>query len=126
MTLISIKSILAGGFGSVILGLFCTLFISLEKVLAIMPLFIAFNGCLIGFRLVEALKDRTGQVTIFCFVMGIGGGAVAFSVVNLSGRLMNNPFGLNFTDLFVYLLLSGITSVLGAKLAVRYFNLSME
>ena len=123
MTLTSIKSVLTGGLGSVILGLFCTTFISLEKVLTIMPLFIAFNGCLIGFRLVEEMKDRAGKVVFFSFVMGVGGGAVAFSLVNLSGRLINNPFGLNFTDMFVYLLLSGITSVLGAELAVRYFNI---
>lgn len=123
MTVVSLKSILIGAFGTLILALFCTTFIRLDKVLAIIPVFIAFNGCLTGFRMVEQIKKRLPHLGFFSFIMGLGGGAVTFSVVNLTGRIINNPFALTFFDMFLYLFLSGVTSYLGARLAVRYFNL---
>lgn len=123
MTLNSIKSMLAGAGGSLVLALFCSTFIALEKVLFILPLFIAFNGCLTGFRLVEVMRDKMENRGVFSFIMGIGSGAAVFSVVNMAGRMINNPFGLTFTDLFLYLTVSGVTSCLGAWLAVRYFKL---
>ena len=123
MTVVSLKSILIGAFGTLILALFCTTFIRLDKVLAIIPVFIAFNGCLTGFRMVEQIKERLPHLGLFSFIMGLGGGAMTFSVVNLTGRIINNPFALTFFDMFLYLFLSGVTSYLGARLAVRYFNL---
>lgn len=123
MTAASIKSVLAGVGGTLVLSVFCTTFITVEKVLFIIPLFIAFNGALIGFRLVEGMKDRIKNAGFYSFIMGIGGGAATFSVVNLTGRMIGNPFGLGFTDMFIYIFVSGVTSYLGAKLACRYFNL---
>jgi hypothetical protein len=123
VTISAIKSILAGVGGTFVLAAFCTTFIAIEKVLFIMPLFIAFNGTMTGFRVVEALQDRIRNFTLFSFVMGAGSGAATFSVIDLTGRMMNNPFGLTFMDLGLYIVVSGVTSYLGAKLAARYFNL---
>ncbi len=127
MTIAAVKSIFIGVGGSLILAVFCSTFIAIEKILFIIPLFIGFNGALTGYRLVEALKNRIVNISIFSFVMGIGGGALTFISVNFAIRftelLVVNAFLLNISDLFIYMAVSGITSYLGAKLAVRYFNL---
>lgn len=123
MTITAIKSILVGVGGTLVLAMFCTTFISIEKVLFIIPVFVAFNGALTGYRLVEEMKDRLRNIGILSFVMGVGGGAATFSVVNLTGRLLNNPFGLGLADMAIYIGVSGVTSYLGARLATKYFNL---
>lgn len=43
--------------------------------------------------------------------------------VKMIETYMKSGFSPTGYDLVVYILLSGITSVLGARLAVRYFNL---
>jgi len=110
-----------------ILAVFCSTFIAMDKILFILPVFIAFNGAMTGYRLVEVLKTRIMNIPLFSFVLGIGGGALTFVAVsftiNFVGPLMGNTVFLNITDLLIYMTVSGITSYLGAKLAVRYFNL---
>lgn len=123
MTLAALKSIAVGIGGSLILALFCSTFITIDKILFIMPFFIAFSGAMTGYRLVEVLKRRISSIPTFSFVLGVGGGAATFVIVNFTGAVVQNPFSLTVFDLFVYMIVSGITSYLGAKLAVRYFNL---
>ncbi|WP_457552924.1 hypothetical protein [Desulfobacula sp.] len=127
MTIASLKSIFIGVGGSLILAVFCSTFIAMEKILFILPLFIGFNGAITGYRLVEMLKTRILNVSLFSFVLGVGMGALTFAVVNFAikyaGPFMGNTFFLDIYDLFIYMAVSGITSYLGAKLAVRYFNL---
>jgi uncharacterized membrane protein YeaQ/YmgE (transglycosylase-associated protein family) len=123
MTITVLKSIFIGVGGSLILAVFCSTFITMDKVLFIMPLFIGFNGAMTGYRLVEALKNRIINISVFSFVLGIGGGAITFVAINLTASFMENTFSLTMTDLFIYMAVSGITSYLGARLAVRYFNL---
>ena len=123
MTFAALKSIGVGIGGSLILALFCSTFITIDKILVIMPFFIAFNGAMTGYRLVEVLKERIASVPVFTLVLGIGGGAATFVIVNFAGAVIQNSFSLTLLDLFVYMGVSGITSYLGAKLAVRYFNL---
>jgi len=127
MTIPALKSIVIGVGGTLILVLFCSTFIAVDKILFIIPLFIAFNGAMTGYRLVEVLKTRISNIPLFSFVLGVGTGAFTFVAVNFAmnftGPFMGNGFLLNIYDLFIYMAVSGITSYLGAKLAVRYFNL---
>ena len=123
MTIAALKSIGAGMGGSLILALFCSTFMTIDKILFAMPFFIAFNGAMTGYRLVEVLKQRIVSIPVFSFVLGLGGGAATFVIVNFTGSVIQNSFSLTLFDLFVYMGVSGITSYLGAKLAVRYFNL---
>lgn len=123
MTISALKSIFAGIGGSLLLAGFCTTFLPMGKVLFILPLFIAFNGAMTGYRLVEVMKSRIASIPVFTFILGVGGGAVTFTLVNFAGSMVQEPFSLTLIDLFVYMAVSGITSYLGAKLAVRYFNL---
>jgi hypothetical protein len=123
MTIAAVKSIFIGVGGSLILAVFCSTFIETDKILFIMPLFIAFNGAMTGYRLVEVLKNTIMNVPVFSFVLGIGCGALTFVAVNFAGSFIKDMFLLNLYDLLIYMVVSGITSYLGAKLAVRYFNL---
>jgi len=123
MTIATLKSIFIGVGGSLILAVFCSTFIAIDKILFIMPIFIAFNGAMTGYRLVEVMKKKIMNISVFSFVLGVGGGALTFVTLNLAGQYVSNPFSLNIYDLFIYMTISGITSYLGAKLAVRYFNL---
>ena len=131
MTSATLKSLFIGVGGSMILAVFCSTFIAMDKILFILPVFIAFNGAMTGYRLVEVLKTRIMNIPLFSFVLGVGGGALTFVAVNFtinftmqsSWPFIGNTVVLNITDLFIYMTVSGITSYLGAKLAVRYFNL---
>jgi hypothetical protein len=123
VTITAVKSIFIGVGGSLILAVFCSTFLTIDKILFILPLFIAFNGAITGYRLVETLKNRIKNPFGFSFVLGVGGGALTFVAVNFAGSAVRNAFSLNLFDLFIYMAVSGITSYLGARLAARYFNL---
>ncbi len=123
MTIPALKSILMGVGGSLILAVFCSSFLAIGNVLFILPLFIGFNGAVTGYRLVEVMKDRISNVSLFSFVLGVGGGALTFVTVNFAVSFIGNWFLLNLYDLVVYMAVSGITSYLGARLAAKYFNL---
>ncbi len=123
MTIASIKSIFIGVGGSIILALFCSTFLTHERIFSAMPLFIAFNGALTGFRLMELLREQVSNVFLFSSITGAGAGAITFVVINFALSFMENITLLGGYDLFIYMVISGITSYLGAKLAVRYFNL---
>ena len=123
MTIATLKSIFIGVGGSLILAVFCSTFIQIDKILFVMPVFIGFNGAMTGYRLVEVLKNNIINIPVFSFVLGIGGGALTFIALNFAGSFTREAFSLNIYDLLIYMGVSGITSYLGAKLAVRYFNL---
>lgn len=127
MTIASLKSIFIGVGGSLVLAVFCSTFIAIEKILFVLPLFIGFNGAITGYRLVEVLKERISNIPLFSVVLGVGTGALTFAAINLAmnfaGSYMGSIVFLNIYDLFIYMAVSGVTSYLGAKLAVRYFNL---
>jgi hypothetical protein len=123
MTIATLKSIFIGVGGSLILAVFCSTFIQIDKILFVMPVFIGFNGAMTGYRLVEVLKNKIINIPVFSFVLGIGGGALTFIALNFAGSFTREAFSLNIYDLLIYMGVSGITSYLGAKLAVRYFNL---
>lgn len=123
MTISAVKSVFGGVGGSLLLSVFCLTFLTLEKVLFILPFFIAFNGAMTGYRMVEVLKDEILNTPLFSFILGIGGGALTFVAVKYAGSFMPDPFSLALSDLLIYMTISGITSYLGARLAVRYFNL---
>ena len=123
MTIATLKSIFIGVGGSLILAVFCSTFIAIEKIVFIMPLFIAFNGAITGYKIVDTLKNSIMNIPLFSFVLGIGSGAITFVAVNFAGSFINEGLLLNIYDLLIYMVVSGITSYLGAKLAVRYFNL---
>ncbi len=123
MTLSVLKSIFIGLGGSLVLTIFFSTFLSIEKILFLMPAILGFNGLSLGYRLVETLNPRISKFTLFPFVMGLGQGSALFVAVNLTGTFIKDGFTLTGIDLFVYIFVSGITSYLGARLAVRYFNL---
>ncbi len=123
MTLSVLKSVFIGLGGSLVLTLFFSTFLSIEKVLFLMPAILGFNGLSLGYRLVETLNPRISKITLFSFVMGLGQGSALFVAVNLIGTFIKIGFTLTGYDLLVYIFVSGITSYLGARLAVRYFNL---
>ena len=127
MTKASFKSMGSGIGGSLILALFCMTFLTLEKVVFILPLFLAFTGAMTGYQLVDNLREGIKGRFLFPFVMGAGQGAAVFAIVRVAGPIAGawpvGYLGLTGTDLIVYILVSAVTSYLGARLAARYFNL---
>ncbi|MCG8686201.1 MAG: hypothetical protein MI892_15080 [Desulfobacterales bacterium] len=127
MTTASIKSMGSGIGGAIILAIFCMTFLTLEKVVFIIPLFLAFTGAMTGFQLVDTLRGRIHGRFFFPFVMGAGQGGAVFAIVTVTGPLTGlwpmGYLGLTVSDLMIYIAVSGVTSYLGARLAARYFNL---
>lgn len=123
MTAASIKSLGSGIGGAIVLTLFSTTFLTLEKALFITPLFLAFTGAMIGFQLVDSLRDQIRGRFVFPFVIGAAQGAAVFVLVVLGGEMLGQVMPVTGLDLMVYISISGITSYLGARLAARYFNL---
>ncbi len=123
MTFASIKSLGSGIGGAIVLSLFAATFLTVEKVVFIMPVFLAFTGAMIGYQLVDTLRGKIRGRFAFPFVMGTGQGAAVFALVNITGPLAGRMLTLTVGDLLVYIVVSGITCYLGARLAARYFNL---
>ena len=123
MTLTALRSMGIGVGGSLILALFCTTFMPLGKVLYLLPVLVGVNSLVSGYRMVDLLKGRITRVRLFPAVMGLGEGALVFLAVNLAGVKSGMPFLLGGADLVALLIVSGITSYLGACLAAGYFKL---
>lgn len=123
MTLSVLKSVFIGLGGTLVLTLFLTTFLSIEKSLSLMPVILGFNGLVLGYGLVEGVGSCISHYGVFSFVMGVGTGAVVFVGVKWLGPFMGSGFVPAGDDLVIYGIVSGVTSFLGARLAVRYFNL---
>lgn len=119
----SIKSLGSGIGGAVILALFATTFLTIDKAVFIIPLFLAFTGAMIGFQLVQTLREKIKGKFVFPFVMGAGQGAAVFAMANIVLPKAGHHMLLSAGDLFIYIIVSGIACYLGARLAARYFNL---
>lgn len=123
MTAASIKSLGSGIGGAMVLTLFATTFLTIDKAVFIIPLFLAFTGAMIGFQLVDTLRERIKGKFVFPFVMGAGQGAAVFAMANIALHMAGRYLLLSAGDLCIYIIVSGITCYLGARLAVRYFKL---
>ena len=123
MTPTALKSIAAGVGGALVLTFFATTFLAVDKVMALVPFLIGFNGLVSGYRMVDKLKERARNFRLFVFVTGLLEGALIFFALNFLGGRMETAFFLSGFDLLLYILIAGITSYLGALLAIRYFNL---
>lgn len=109
--------------GAIVLALFSTTFLTIEKALFITPLFLAFTGAMIGFQLVDSLRDQIHGRFVFPFIMGAGQGAGVFALIMVAGEISGENIPVTGADLVIYIIVSGVTSYLGARLAARYFNL---
>jgi hypothetical protein len=118
-----LKSVFAGVGGCLVLIFFFSTFLSVGKILFFIPAILGFNGLVLGYGLVDKLRANISSYPLFAFVMGAGEGAAVFVAVKLMDFFLGSGFMLTGYDLLVYIFVSGITSVLGAYLAVRYFNL---
>jgi hypothetical protein len=117
------KSTLIGFGGCVIIAIFLAKIISFEKMLNIMPGVIAFNGALIGYRLIESARSDLRRKMLMSVITGMMGGVFVWSALNIPVFYLTGSFILSFADLILYGFVSGGASVLGAKLAVRYLNI---
>ena len=123
MTFTAVKSIAVGVGGAVILTAFCSTFMTVDKVLVMVPFLVGLNGLFSGYRMVEKLKDQASRFKLFVFAAGLLEGALIFFALNFLGGQMETVFFLTGLDLLIYILIAGSTSYLGALLAIRYFNL---
>ncbi len=123
MTATSIKSLGSGIGGTVVLTLFAGTFLTIEKAVFIIPLFLAFNGAMIGFQMVSDLGHQIRGKFIFPFIMGTGQGAAVFALANVIVPMVGGFLLLSAVDLLVYIIVSGVTCYLGARLAARHFKL---
>ena len=88
-----------------------------------MPGILGFNGLVLGYGLVDRIRSRISNYNLFSFVMGLGEGAGVFVVLKLMETFLRSGVTPTGVDLLIYMFVSGVTSFLGARLAVRYFNL---
>jgi len=118
-----LKSTLIGFGGSIIVAIFLTKIVSLEMMLGVMPWIIGFNGLLIGYRLVESTRPDLQRMKVIALISGASGGLLIWFAFNIPVFHQTGSFILSISDLILYVVVSGGTSFLGAKLALRYFNI---
>lgn len=123
MTLSVLKYVVIDLGGTLVLTLFFSTFLSIEKSLSLMPVIIGFNGLVLGYGLVEGLRSSISHYGMFSFIMGVGTGAAVFVGVKWMAPFAGSGLVPAMDDLVIYGIVSGVTSFLGARLAVRYFNL---
>ncbi len=76
-----LNPLFSGVGGSLILGIFCSTFMITNKVIAIMPLFIAFNSAMTGYKIVENINNQVETLHLLTFIFGVAGGALTFATV---------------------------------------------
>ena len=101
MTLTALKSMAAGVGGALVLTLFCTTFMTVDKVLFLVPFLIGVNGLFSGYRMVERLKESAERFRLFTFATGLLEGALIFFALNFLGGRLETAFFLSGFDLLL-------------------------
>jgi len=116
-------SIASGLFGSIILAVFLSGVISANKTADLMPLIIAFNGAVSGYKAVDLLKGSLHRLKTIGTIAGTVAGVLTWPVLNTISFYAAGFFILTAGDLAVFTGLSCLTGYLGSFTAVRYFQL---
>ncbi len=96
-----LKNTIIGFGGAILLAVFFIIIISFEKMLAILPLIIVFNGTLVGYRLIESTRYGLQHKVLICMIAGLVGEifclvCVKSSNISLDGfcAFFNRPLNL--------------------------------
>ncbi len=125
MTTTVLKNILVGTGGSAMMAFFLFFVVSYEKTLTLTPYILAFNGALVGYRLVDSIREKLPSLRLY-FVSAVSSIAVGLLIwvfIHFSARYFLGYSHLTQADTVLYIVVSGFMSYLGAKLAFRYFSL---
>lgn len=119
----AVKGILTGVGGTLVVALFLTGIITMDRLSAVLPWIVGFNGALSGYRLVELLRAGSHHKKALSFLPGMIVGAVTWGALNIIFFYGARDFIFSVEELLLYIAISGFTGYLGAGLASRYLDL---
>ena len=117
-------SIIIGVFGSVLLVVFFSSFMSINTIEKLLPFVIGFNAALTGFNLISKTKNSLKYKRIYAVASGIS--AVIFTgvILNLISISIMGGYLIYITDLIILIVIGAVLSGFGAILAIKYLNLN--
>ncbi len=109
--------------GVVLVVMFLTTFLRLDRVFTLAPFVIAFFAMMSAYSLVEKLKHKLKRKYLASMLAGITTAVVSFVMLNLVFYQLLNIWVLGPVDLLLFIALGAFFSEIGATIAIRYFKL---
>ena len=117
-------SIIVGVFGSVLLVVFFSSFMSLDIIGKLLPWLIGFNASLTGFNLINKTKNSLKYKRIYAVASGILVAIFAGVLLNIISFSIMGGYFIYIPDLIFLIVIGAVLSGLGAILAIKYLNLN--
>lgn len=117
------SSVFISVLGTILIVLFFTTFLNLGMVLKSLPWIIGFFSALAAYHLIDKTKKKLKRRYLFCFFAGIITAILSYILLDMIFFNLFNQRMLYSYDLMLFTLVSIVCSGIGAKLAIKYFNL---
>ena len=118
----TLRSLLVGVGGNIILFLFLTTFLHISETNRFIPWIIGFNSCLTGFSLVgKDLKTRR-HLKAISVVAGFLNAVISTAFIVGLTQLQFGDYFLGISDFIIFAVIGMVCSGLGTLLAVKYYK----
>lgn len=119
-----IYPIIVGIVGSLVLVGFFTSLMSLDSIEKLLPYIIGFNAALTGYNLIKKTDNSLKFKRIYAISSGVLMVILTAVILNLVMLHLMGGYAIYLTDTIFLIIIGGVSSGLGAILAIKYFNMN--
>lgn len=117
-------SIIIGVIGSLVLVGFFTSLMSLDTIEKFLPYIIGFNAALTGYNLIKKTENSLKFRKIFAIGAGVLMVIITAVILNMAIHHLMGGYFIYLIDAIFLIFIGGVSSGLGAILAIKYFNMN--
>jgi hypothetical protein len=119
-------AVLIGVCGTILVAMFLATFLSIFKVVNLIPWLIGFNTAMTGFSLIEKTRDRILHKHLWAVVAGLVNVVLTCGILTIASFHFLAENLLGFGVILFLLIIGAVCSELGARLAVKYLKLNKK
>lgn len=116
--------IIVGIIGSLVLVGFFTSLMSFNTIEKLLPYIIGFNAALTGYNLIKKADNNLNFKRIYAISSGVLMVIITAVILNLVMLHLMGGYFIYLTDAIFLLIIGGVSSGLGAILAIKYLNMN--
>ena len=117
-------SIIIGVIGSLVLVGFFTCLMSIDTIEKLLPYIIGFNAALTGYNLIKNTDNSLKLKRTYAISSGVVMVVTTAVILNLVMLHLLGSYLIYFTDAISLIIIGGVSSGLGAILAIKYLNMN--
>lgn len=118
-------AILVGVIGTILIFLFLNTFLRVTEALKFMPWIVAFNTAVTGYSLLDKTRARLKHKQLSSMGAGTLNVIITYILLTVIFVYLAGEYLFSIRDLILFLVIGIVCSELGARLAIKYFKLSI-